>query len=88
MPAKSRRNRRNFPQGPKTTINRSVAGAAGVSPVETARPERTVNAYNTAARATASPEISYPYFLREIKWITLVTVIVAIILVILYIFLH
>jgi hypothetical protein len=91
MPAKSRRNRRNISQGPKTTINRSVASPEGVTPVAAARPERTVNTNNTfstSARVAASPVLTDTHVLSEIKWISLVTVIVAVILVILYVFLH
>jgi len=89
MPAKSRRNRRNISQGPKTTVNQSVAGPAGVTPVVTARPERTVSSNVTSARAAAATlNDTTSFVLGEIKWISLVTVIVAVILVILYIVLH
>jgi hypothetical protein len=93
MPAKSRRNRRNISQGPKTTVNRSVASPAGMTPAMDARPEKTVNTYNnsprtaaTTAAATINDTTSFVF--GEIKWISLVTAIVAVILVILYIFLH
>jgi hypothetical protein len=87
MPAKSRRNRRKISQGSQTTLNRTMNNTTGTLPVETARTERTVNANNPSARVAAIQEVTYPYVLSEIKWISLVTVIVAVILVILYIFL-
>jgi hypothetical protein len=87
MPAKSRRNRRKISQGSQTTLNSTMNNTTGTLPVETARIERTVNVNNPSARVAASQVVTYPYFLSEIKWISLVTVIVAVILVILYIFL-
>lgn len=88
MPAKSRRNRRNISQGPKTTINRSAVSPADVTSAEAARPEKTVNKYSSSARAAAAMEDPTSFIQKELKWITLVTVIVAVILVILYIVLH
>ena len=87
MPAKSRRNRRNISQGPKTTINRSVATAAVAAPAETVLPGKTVNTNNLQAK-TAVVEDSISFVATEIKWIGVVTAIVIVILVILYVFLR
>lgn len=83
MPSKSRRSRRNFPRTREFAANPNVA-----APVERDidAPAETIVRAPRPTRAGAQAEVVpvYPYVLRELRWIALVTVLIAAILVVLY----
>jgi hypothetical protein len=81
MSTKSKRNRRNIPQNTKSTAVPAVSSMESITTVDTTQISKTAAPYAGSSK-TAVLVPNSVYFLRDLKWIGVVTAIIIVLLVI------